>query len=164
MSWAVDVVPTVVLSVPCCTNSCPEWLSWAVHDVPTVVLSVLCCWQKQENVRVIMLSLEHAASGTNLVEATHVILIDPVADTTERAVAIESQAIGRAHRMGQDKKVRASLASWLGLAWLGLAWLGLAWLGLAWLGLAWLGLAWLGLAWLANWLHGAARQLMPWHS
>ena len=76
-----------------------------------VVLSVLCCCcQKQENVRVIMLSLEHAASGTNLVEATHVILIDPVADTKERAVAVESQAIGRAHRMGQDKKVRAALA------------------------------------------------------
>lgn len=62
-------------------------------------------FRKQENVRVIMLSLEHAASGTNLVEATHVILIDPVADTKERAVAIESQAIGRAHRMGQDKKI-----------------------------------------------------------
>ena len=53
----------------------------------------------------IMLSLENAASGTNLVEATHVILIDPVADTKQRAVAIESQAIGRAHRMGQHKQV-----------------------------------------------------------
>ena len=53
-----------------------------------------------------MLSLEHAASGTNLVEASHVILIDPVADTKEKAVAVETQAIGRAHRMGQDKTVK----------------------------------------------------------
>ena len=61
--------------------------------------------QKQEKTRVIMLSLEHAASGTNLVEASHVILIDPVAGSKEEAIAVESQAIGRAHRMGQDKQV-----------------------------------------------------------
>ena len=52
-----------------------------------------------------MLSLEHAASGTNLVEASHVILIDPVAGTKAQAHAVEAQAIGRAHRMGQDKQV-----------------------------------------------------------
>ena len=104
-----------------------------MHDLMTRrdVTSVVLRLQKQENVRVIMLSLEHAASGTNLVEATHVILIDPVADTKERAVAIESQAIGRAHRMGQDKKVRhtAQLAS--ELAWhilpSSMAWLGGGW-------------------------------------
>lgn len=53
-----------------------------------------------------MLSLEHAASGTNLVEASHVILIDPVAGSKEEAIAVEAQAIGRAHRMGQSKQVR----------------------------------------------------------
>ena len=52
-----------------------------------------------------MLSLEHAASGTNLIEASHIVLIDPVAGTKEKSVAIENQAIGRAHRMGQDKRV-----------------------------------------------------------
>ena len=52
-----------------------------------------------------MLSLEHAASGTNLVEASHVILIDPVAGSKEEAIAVEAQAIGRAHRMGQRKQV-----------------------------------------------------------
>ena len=52
-----------------------------------------------------MLSLEHAASGTNLVEASHVILIDPVAGTKSQAHAVESQAIGRAHRMGQCKQI-----------------------------------------------------------
>jgi len=53
-----------------------------------------------------MLSLEHAASGTNLTEATHIVLMDPVAGTQAEAVSIEQQAIGRAHRMGQNKQVR----------------------------------------------------------
>ena len=65
-----------------------------------------CVWiQKQQRARVIMLSLEHAASGTNLTEATHIVLIDPVAGTQAEAVSIEQQAIGRAHRMGQNKQV-----------------------------------------------------------
>jgi len=53
-----------------------------------------------------MLSLEHAASGTNLTEATHIVLMDPVAGTQAEAVSIEQQAIGRAHRMGQNRQVR----------------------------------------------------------
>ena len=61
--------------------------------------------QKQKRARVIMLSLEHAASGTNLTEATHIVLMDPVAGTHSEAVSIEQQAIGRAHRMGQNKQV-----------------------------------------------------------
>ena len=62
-------------------------------------------FQKQEKTRVIMLSLQNAASGTNLVEASHVVLIDPVAGSKQEAISIESQAIGRAHRMGQVKEV-----------------------------------------------------------
>ena len=110
----------------------------------------------------IMLSLEHAASGTNLVEATHVILIDPVADTKERAVAIESQAIGRAHRMGQDKKVRAALDSWRGVAWRGVAWRGVAWRGVAWRGVAWRGVAWRGVAWRGVAWRGVAWRGVAW--
>ena len=52
-----------------------------------------------------MLSLENAASGTNLTEATHIVLMDPVAGTPAKAVSVEQQAIGRAHRMGQNKQV-----------------------------------------------------------
>ena len=66
------------------------------------------CLQKQAQTRVIMLSLQNAASGTNLVEATHVVLIDPIAGSKEEAIAVESQAIGRAHRMGQYKQVLTS--------------------------------------------------------
>lgn len=34
--------------------------------------------------------------------ATHILLVDPVAGASERARAIEAQAIGRAHRLGQE--------------------------------------------------------------
>jgi len=57
------------------------------------------------NVRVIMLSLENAASGTNLTEASHIIMLDPMATSKKEAIATESQAIGRAHRLGQKKKL-----------------------------------------------------------
>ncbi|RUS34003.1 hypothetical protein BC938DRAFT_482876 [Jimgerdemannia flammicorona] len=62
-------------------------------------------FKKDENIRVIMLSLDNAASGTNLIEATHILLLDPVAGTAEQARAVEGQAIGRAHRLGQDKQI-----------------------------------------------------------
>jgi len=57
------------------------------------------------HVKVIMLSLTQSASGANLQRASHVILLDPVAGTKEEAEAVEAQAIGRAHRQGQDKEL-----------------------------------------------------------
>ena len=60
----------------------------------------------KKDVNVIMLSLEHAASGTNLTEATHIIMIDPIMGKKEEVRAIENQAIGRARRMGQKNQVR----------------------------------------------------------
>jgi hypothetical protein len=56
-------------------------------------------------VKVILLSLEKAASGTNLVEASHVILMDPMSGSKTEVQAYESQAIGRAHRQGQKGEV-----------------------------------------------------------
>jgi SNF2 family DNA or RNA helicase len=55
--------------------------------------------------RVIMLSLSKSASGTNLMEATHVILLDPMTCSKEEAFALEQQAIGRAYRQGQTRQV-----------------------------------------------------------
>jgi SNF2 family DNA or RNA helicase len=55
---------------------------------------------KKKPVKCIMLSLENAASGTNLTRATHVVLIEPVGGTKAYATATEAQAIGRAHRQG----------------------------------------------------------------
>jgi hypothetical protein len=56
-------------------------------------------------VKVIMLSLGKAAAGTNLMEASHVVLLDPIAGTKKEAKAYEAQAIGRAYRQGQKGRV-----------------------------------------------------------
>ena len=55
---------------------------------------------------VIMLSLEKSASGTNLTEATHIIFVEPIDQSEDEVRAIESQAIARACRIGQEKKVK----------------------------------------------------------
>jgi len=56
-------------------------------------------------IRVIMLSSETCSSGSNLTEASHIVLLDTASTEAENAKAIESQAIGRAARMGQDRNV-----------------------------------------------------------
>ena len=53
-----------------------------------------------------MLSLEKSASGTNLTEATHIIFVEPIDQSPEEVRAIEAQAIARACRIGQEKKVK----------------------------------------------------------
>ena len=58
------------------------------------------------NVRTIMLSSETCSSGSNLTEATHIILVDTVNGSSHKAKAIEDQAIGRAARLGQTKNVQ----------------------------------------------------------
>jgi hypothetical protein len=50
-------------------------------------------------IRVLLMPYNTAASGTNLIEASHVFLMDP--STLEH----EKQAIGRAQRQGQRKNV-----------------------------------------------------------
>jgi SNF2 family DNA or RNA helicase len=55
--------------------------------------------------KVIMLSLKNAASGTNLTEATHIFFVEPINATKEETRAIEGQAIARACRVGQKRKI-----------------------------------------------------------
>jgi SNF2 family DNA or RNA helicase len=55
---------------------------------------------------VILLSLTNSASGTNLTEATHIIIVEPIDDTKENIKAIEGQAIGRAVRLGQKQVIK----------------------------------------------------------
>jgi len=62
-------------------------------------------FSSKPDVKVIMLSSESAASGTNLTSATTVILLDPVYGSYEYRMNTEWQAIGRAYRMGQQKQV-----------------------------------------------------------
>ena len=62
-------------------------------------------FNEKDDIRVIMLSSESAASGTNLTKATKVILLDQVYGTQEFRRNTEWQAVGRAYRMGQTKPV-----------------------------------------------------------
>jgi len=56
--------------------------------------------------RLLLLSLEESASGTNLTAANHVILVHPMdAATKDEAVAFEMQAVGRVRRPGQQRKI-----------------------------------------------------------
>lgn len=47
-----------------------------------------------------LLNLNGSEAGTNLVRATHVLLLDPLTDSN---IDQHLQAIGRAHRLGRDK-------------------------------------------------------------
>uniref|UniRef100_A0A7S3ZA03 Helicase C-terminal domain-containing protein n=1 Tax=Lotharella globosa TaxID=91324 RepID=A0A7S3ZA03_9EUKA len=58
-----------------------------------------------KNVRVMMLSLDNAASGANLQSASHLILMEPILGSKEEVQATRAQAIGRAYRQGQTKQL-----------------------------------------------------------
>lgn len=58
-----------------------------------------------ESIRIVLMSSEKAASGVNLQEANHIILIDTMNTDKDNARIIEQQAIGRAVRIGQKTKV-----------------------------------------------------------
>lgn len=59
-------------------------------------------FQEDENVRVFLISLKAGGTGLNLTAADYVYLVDPWWNP-----AVETQAIDRAHRIGQDKHVFA---------------------------------------------------------
>jgi SNF2 family DNA or RNA helicase len=56
--------------------------------------------------RVILLSSDKANSGSNLTEASHIIFIDVLNMEKQHAIDVETQAIGRAVRLGQKKSVK----------------------------------------------------------
>ena len=62
-------------------------------------------FNSDQNIKVIMLSSDSAASGSNLTKASQVILLDPVYGPYEFRRNTEWQAIGRAYRMGQLAQV-----------------------------------------------------------
>jgi len=61
---------------------------------------------EDDSPRLLLLSLQESASGTNLTAANHVIIMHPMeAATQEEAVAFEMQAVGRVRRPGQQRKI-----------------------------------------------------------
>jgi len=60
---------------------------------------------KKKDTKVIMLSTENAASGTNLTEANHIIFMESHEGEYGNIKAMEDQAIGRAVRLGQENQV-----------------------------------------------------------
>jgi SNF2 family DNA or RNA helicase len=56
--------------------------------------------------RVIMMSSENSNSGSNLTEANYILMCDVLFDDVDKVKAMESQAIGRAVRLGQKLGVK----------------------------------------------------------
>jgi SNF2 family DNA or RNA helicase len=63
-------------------------------------------FNSDDKIKVIMLSSESSASGTNLTKATQIVLVDPVYGEYSYRKDTENQAIGRAHRLGQKEKLK----------------------------------------------------------
>jgi len=62
---------------------------------------------KKEDCKVILLSADRANSGTNLIEASHIILLDThLINNDKERLDVEKQAIGRAVRLGQKNNVQ----------------------------------------------------------
>ena len=62
-------------------------------------------FKTDESIRILLLSAENCTSGSNLTEATDIVLLDTINGDKDTANAIENQAIGRAARMGQKNRV-----------------------------------------------------------
>ena len=63
-------------------------------------------FKRDESIRVIMLSSENSNSGSNLTEASHIIMVDVLNMDKSETREVETQAIGRAVRLGQKKPVK----------------------------------------------------------
>ena len=63
-------------------------------------------FSKNPNINVILLSSRNAASGINLTVANKIILLEPIYGNKEYRYNIESQAVGRADRIGQKNDIK----------------------------------------------------------
>lgn len=58
----------------------------------------LKAFKQDPDMRAVLLPFKGGSNGLNVIEATHVFLIEPLLN-----VAVEAQAVGRVHRIGQDR-------------------------------------------------------------
>ena len=58
-----------------------------------------------DEVKVILLSTDHCASGMNLTVANHIIFLESISGTKKKVEDIENQAISRSERLGQKKNI-----------------------------------------------------------
>lgn len=63
-------------------------------------------FNEDDKIKIIMLSSESAAAGTNLTKASRVVFIDPIYGDYKFRKDQEKQAIGRAHRLGQKSIIK----------------------------------------------------------
>ena len=85
------------------------------HGIPTVYCKgnvwsrdkAIREFNANDKIKVIMLSSESAASGTNLTKASKIIFLDPITGNYEYRRDKEWQAIGRAYRIGQTQSVES---------------------------------------------------------
>ncbi|XP_031496910.1 uncharacterized protein LOC116262040 isoform X1 [Nymphaea colorata] len=73
-----------------------EFREGVTRDTDNPIAEINQC--KAKSIRVLLILIQHGANGLNLLEAQHVVLIEPLLNP-----AVEAQAINRVHRIGQEK-------------------------------------------------------------
>ena len=63
------------------------------------IIKRLNSFKMDRSIPVLLLPIKSAGNGLNLVEATHVMMIEPMLN-----IGMERQALSRVHRIGQEKE------------------------------------------------------------